>query len=267
MNLNEFKNYLKLHLESNNSRVQYYHRIKMFFEQYNEFNQETVNDFLAKCVDKGLKAQTFNGYMTALKHYARFKKLDIEFANQKYVEEEDGNFDDFLTKKEIEEEILPYFDLIFETPIKFKTIIRFLFTTGIRPKELINLQKEDFNFKNNSVKIRHTKTKKNRTVYISKKIKSELEKIIQTSTTQNIFDMTKKQLYHIFEKCNKELRYKKHLHLYQLRHSFAHHALKNGIDIIYLQKLMGHSDIKTTMKYLKLLDSELKEAYMKKFKY
>ena len=120
MPLSEFQNYLKLHLESDNSRLQYYHRIKLFFNQYKEFNQETVNDFLAKCVDKELKAQTFNGYMTALKHYAKFKKLEIEFPSQKRGKKSKK---DFLTLEELEKEILPYFDLLFEDYNKRKLII------------------------------------------------------------------------------------------------------------------------------------------------
>lgn len=48
-----------------------------------------------------------------------------------------------------------------------------------------------------------------------------------------------------------------------LRHGFAVNALKCGIDIRRLQKLLGHADISTTQKYLRVIDEDVKEAYHK----
>ncbi len=44
----------------------------------------------------------------------------------------------------------------------------------------------------------------------------------------------------------------KHYTAHSLRHSFATHMLDNGANIMYIQKLLGHSDIETTMAYLHL---------------
>jgi site-specific recombinase XerD len=45
---------------------------------------------------------------------------------------------------------------------------------------------------------------------------------------------------------------KKKAHPHTLRSSYATHLIENGTDISYVQKLLGHSSIKTTQGYLRL---------------
>ena len=50
---------------------------------------------------------------------------------------------------------------------------------------------------------------------------------------------------------------------YTLRHSFAAHILENGADLAAIQEMLGHADISTTKVYSKLVNSHIKEVYLK----
>ena len=266
--LNDFKNYLKLNIDTENSRLQYYLRLKLFFSKYNNFNQENINSFLANCVDNNLKPSTFNGYLIALKHYATFLKLDITFPEMKKLNK--GTERVFVTKKELEEEIFPYFPLLFPSDYKKrKLILRFMFLTGLRISEVINLKKENINFITKEIIVKDTKGKTDRKVYIhpiiSEAIKNEFNK---HKNIENAFNITKEYIIYIFKKINEELNYKKkNITPHSIRHSGAKFLLKNNMPINEVMLFLGHKNVKTTMIYLHANEKEVKDTYFSKIKY
>lgn len=262
--MQEFNNYLKINVSSKNTIVQYLSRINLFFSKYAEFNQNTVNDFLANCIDNNLKANTFNGYMNALKHYGKFIKLEIEYPKQRKPNKTKKSY---LTIDELEKEVLPYFHDIFSDGELRKLVVRLLFTSGMRPCELIHLKIQDLDFKNNWITVRDTKDKEDRNTLFVPSLHNDIKELCKKSQSEKVFNIPESYIVYTFNKTNEMLQYKKHLNPYMLRHSFAHHCLKMGIDLKRLKEMMGHCDIKITEEYLTLDSHEIIDFAVKKFKF
>jgi integrase/recombinase XerD len=141
-------------------------------------------------------------------------------------------------------------------------IIMLLFRTGIRVSELTNLKKKDI--KENTIMIRGGKGDKDRSVPIEQELKTALGwHTDRLNNNDLLFDMTRQNVNRICKKYAAEVEEIEEIYPHKLRHSFAVHCLKNGMNVRELQKLLGHSDISTTMIYLDIIDKDIEESFKK----
>lgn len=258
MDLTNFKNYLKININSSDSQKSYISRMREFFRFYNEFNQENINAYLAQKLDKGNGEQWFNQTMTAMRHYE--KSVGVNFVYPKF-KKIPKNERDFLTKDELEKEILPYFKHIFPKQEKFYIfIVKFLFYTGVRTKEFWQLKPEDILWDEKIFICRKSKNGTDKKIPFPSFLIPDMKKYLLPENK-----VTKSIITNIFRTLKKELRYKKNLHPHLLRHSYSHYMLELGIPIERLQILLGHSNIKTTMIYAKPRVEDALKSYHERF--
>ena len=260
MDMTAFKNHLLINGSEEASAKSHSEKVASFFRQYSEFTQENLNSFLASKLNVWC-ANSFNININAFNHYAKFLKMDIEIP--KYHKIDKNKVKPYITDKEFYE-IVSKIPLIFENCDKTQVIAMLLFSTGLRPKEIIQLKREDFNFETKTVYIKKTKTHSNRTVVLSNVICNMLPAIFnQEEETLNAFNIKHHHLTYIFQRINEMMGLKVKLTPYSMRHCFAHDMIKKGLDLNSLQVMMGHNNPLTTLGYLKVKEDEAQEKVRK----
>ncbi len=146
--------------------------------------------------------------------------------------------------------------------LKHRLIIKLLYSSGLRLQELIDLKRKDLDFEQGLLYVRKGKGKKDRVTLISDSLKLDLLKYysINQFKTEYIFEgrkakYTKKSVQKVLDLIGKKIGIKVTPHM--LRHSFATHLLEAGTDIRHIQKLLGHSDLKTTEIYTHISNKDL----------
>lgn len=139
---------------------------------------------------------------------------------------------------------------------KHKTILSTIYSAGLRRSELINLRKQDIDFERKTIFIRGAKGKKDR-ISILSEANAKMLMIYMNKYHPNywMFESQDRKQYssssisRILNNAANKAGITKHITPHMLRHSFATHLLEQGVDIRYIQSLLGHESTKTTEIY------------------
>jgi len=145
---------------------------------------------------------------------------------------------------------------------KHRLIIKLLYSSGLRLQELIDLKRKNLDFERGIIHIKKGKGKKDRITILSKFIKLDFLKYYSSENfkTEYVFEghagkYSQKSVQKVLDLAGKKIEIKVTPHM--LRHSFATHLLESGTDIRHIQKLLGHSDLKTTEIYTHVSTKDL----------
>ncbi len=181
-----------------------------------------------------------------------------------------------LPKTLNEEEINILLDIKPKTALEWrnKAMIELMYAAGLRVSELVELEVNDVNLKDNYVRV-FGKGKKERIVPIADittDILNEYINVYRNSLlkgylTDKVFissygkGMTRQGFFKNLKKIAKEKGIKKDFSPHTLRHSFATHLLEHGADLRSIGELLGHENIKTTQIYTHVTNTKIKNDY------
>lgn len=152
----------------------------------------------------------------------------------------------------------------------WRDISLFAIMTGLRAGEIFNLQKQNFDSKNNLLRFFDSKTQKNRYIPLNrvstsilKKYLSNKNNFIFVNSQGQQWKQVSKKFFIAVELCGfntgiSDNRDKVVFHT--LRHTFASWLVQNGVSLQIVSDLLGHQSLKTTMRYAHLAPEQGKAA-------
>lgn len=139
----------------------------------------------------------------------------------------------------------------------------------MRISECIHLELDHVDLQDDIIYVKCGKGKKDRNIPISKKLRIILDMYLMSfriDTTSTKFFCTKtgsispSYVNRVLKISTKEAGINKHVTAHILRHSFASNLIKHGIDIVKIQRLLGHAHLRTTCIYIHTTIEDLRDS-------
>lgn len=288
--LRDFENYLKnVRKYSLNTINSYISDINIFLEylhiqklNYKDVNHEVIRSYLKYLDEKKYKNSSINRILSSLNDYYNYltkckvtKYNYFEDINRPRKEKRLPNFINYseymsllaIVEKE-ENEFLKARNLL---------LLEILFDTGLRVSEVVNIEINNINKKEQSIKVLG-KGNKERIVYYGDYAKNYLEDYLNLRRNINIVDkeylflnknytrLTRRGVEYLISDISKKALLRQKISPHTLRHSFATEMLNNGCDIRSVQELLGHKSLSTTGIYTHVTNEVVRQEYLKAFK-
>jgi site-specific recombinase XerD len=139
---------------------------------------------------------------------------------------------------------------------KHKLILMLIYSAGLRLGEVVNLQLSDLQPEQHRLFVREGKGKKDRCTILSDKVIARLKDYFEDyCPVEWLFEgmaggqYSVRSVQAIFDRAKQKSKINPYATVHTLRHSFATHLLEKGVDLRYIQDLLGHESSKTTEIY------------------
>lgn len=225
-----------------------------------ELDAERLRSYFLYCVNElKLSENTLNSRINAVKFY-----FEVVIKREKFF------FEIPRPKKpSILPKVLSANDIkkIFEatTNLKHNTMLKICYGMGLRVSEIVKLKIKDIDSERMQAFIERAKGKKDRYVNLPESILEQLRSYyLEFKPNVYLFEgqyggeYSIRSAQKVFTDALKKAKINKSIGIHGLRHSFATHLMENGTDAIFIQKLLGHNDIKTTLKYIHVSKKDVK---------
>ncbi len=217
-----------------------------------------IKKYLLSKVDAGMSSQTTNQHLQAINFFCwnvlKYRgKIDIKFAKTP------SKLPVVLSRDEIERILNSILNE------KHRLMVSLAYAGGLRVSEVIDLKIKDVNLSELTIHIKGAKGNKDRITVLPDKLVVDINSQISNRDINDLVfaserggKLTTRTAQLIFEKALAKAGIQKEATFHSLRHSFATHLLENGVDVRYVQELLGHANIRTTQIYTKVTNPMLR---------
>ena len=234
--------------------------LRIVNKEVSALTTDDVEAFLTEKRLNGLSPQTYNHYHSSIRFfYKRILKMnwDDEAIPRMKL---DHSLPTVLSRNEMQ-------SIIDHTPnLKHKAIIATMYSSGLRVSEVVHLHYDDISRTNKTIHVRESKSRRDRYTILSDRNLDLLTEywfkcgkprgiLFPSSWTGTYLD--KNSINQYFKKSAARAGIVRHVSSHCCRHSFASHLFEDGVDIKYIQALLGHVDPKSTEVYIHVSNKSL----------
>ena len=223
-----------------------------------EFDPALLKQFLLLKKSQGLSGQTLNIYLQAIKffyHQVEQSEVQIKFP----ISKRPRRLPVVLSRREIAEILKVTIN------IKHHLILALGYGAGLRVSEVVNLHVKDLDLDELLINVRAGKGNKDRLSLFPKSVKPTMSGWLSLKNPNDLVfpsnrggKLSTRTAQAVLKQAVVKAQIKKDATFHSLRHSFATHLLEDGVDIRYVQVLLGHQNIRTTQNYTKVTNLGLK---------
>ena len=241
-----------------------------------EGNETDLQDYIEHLREAGKSVSTIARNIASWKNFYQYLILqnltEKNPARSLSAGKAEHKLPEILTNKEVE--------LLLQQPkasdakgTRDKAMLELMYATGVRVSELIDLNVGDVNLQSASIRC----FSKNRERFIPMYpyavtiLRDYMDHVrtslVSSSENEALFvnmngeRMSRQGFWKIIKYYQNKAKIKKDITPHMLRHSFAAHLLENGADLKSVQKMLGHSDISSTLFYTQLVPTSIKDVY------
>lgn len=231
---------------------------------FTNVTREIIIDFLDYLeIEKKNSIRTRNQRLAAIKSFYQYCAIDeidnidnIKKILSIHSKKETKKIVDFLTEEEVKV-IFDNIDVSLKKGKRNLTLLVLLYDTAARASEIINLKVNDIHLEEKYI-VLEGKGKKMRIVPIMEQTKILLISYLNSFDIKSGYlfqnknnKMNERFIRDVINACNI---LEKKISPHTFRHTRAVHLLDKGVNIVYIQELLGHSSINTTMEYAKVIE-------------
>jgi site-specific recombinase XerD len=263
---NDFKNYLSGKRYSDSTLDTYTYLVKKFLQYIKKpihtISTKDIEHYASEVMAKqSFAISTHRQFIGAMKQFKAMHQ-DTAFEVPDSLRPKSSRFLPVVLSKE---EIL---DILRATRnLKHRLTLAMIYASGFRISEILNLKLADIDIDRRQIRIRQAKGRKDRYVVLADSILPLLQNYISTYQPKVYLIEGKDGERYSPESIRSFLRrscsaagIRKRVTPHTLRHSYATHLLESGVDIRYIQELLGHRDPKTTMIYTHITRKDLRQV-------
>jgi len=265
--LQVFEDYLLGQRKSPSTIHTYSNFMKLFLQYYakrdlSSIDLRAIEIFLEQVMAKrGYSLSSHRQCISALKHFSELNLgMKYDPANL-YMPKKDKKLPVVLSSTEV------VLILRATKNLKHRAIIGVLYSSGLRIGELLNLKLGDVDLERNSIYVKQGKGRKDRNCSLGQRIRPILLNYAQTYQPKvYLFEgeeegkpYSASSIRQFLKRSCAIAKIQKHVTPHTLRHTYATHLLENGVDVRYIQELLGHSRPETTMIYTHVTERKINE--------